>query len=99
MAGSIGDIAAISFFSNKNLPTGEGGMVVTNRDDLAERVRLLRSHGMTTFTWDRHKGSVAWLDAISIPIFEVFRPLFMLLGSLIKFARYSKKAENNLGGW
>lgn len=56
MAGSLGDIAAFSFFSNKNLAVGEGGIVTTNRDDLAERVRLYRSHGMTTLTWDRHKG-------------------------------------------
>jgi len=56
MAGSIGDISAFSFFSNKNIATGEGGMVVTNRGNIAERIRLLRSHGMTTLTWDRHKG-------------------------------------------
>lgn len=56
MTGTIGDVGCFSFFSNKNLSTGEGGMVVTNRDDLAERLRLLRSHGMTTVTLDRHKG-------------------------------------------
>jgi dTDP-4-amino-4,6-dideoxygalactose transaminase len=54
--GSLGDIAAFSFFSNKNMAVGEGGMVTTNRDDLAERVRVLRSHGMTTMSWDRHRG-------------------------------------------
>ncbi len=57
--GTWGDAGCFSFFSNKNLTTGEGGMLVTNRDDLAERVRLLRSHGMTTLTWDRHRGH-AW---------------------------------------
>ena len=62
MAGSIGDVSAFSFFANKNLATGEGGMVVTNRDDLAERIRLLRSHGMTTLTWDRHKGHASSYD-------------------------------------
>lgn len=64
MAGSIGDIAAFSFFSNKNLATGEGGMVVTNQDDFAERVRLLRSHGMTSLTWDRHKGHASSYDVV-----------------------------------
>ncbi len=56
MAGNLGDIACFSFFSNKNLATGEGGMVTTDNEHLAQQVRLLRSHGMTTLTWDRHKG-------------------------------------------
>jgi len=52
--GSLGTVGCFSFFSNKNLSTGEGGMLVTDRDDLAEKVRLLRSHGMTSLTYDRH---------------------------------------------
>jgi dTDP-4-amino-4,6-dideoxygalactose transaminase len=64
MAGSIGDISAFSFFGNKNIACGEGGMVITNRDDLAERVRLLRSHGMSSLTWDRHKGHASSYDVV-----------------------------------
>ncbi len=45
-----------SFFPNKNMTTGEGGMFVSNDKALADRVRKMRSHGMTSVTWDRHKG-------------------------------------------
>lgn len=62
--GAIGDVGCFSFFSNKNLAVGEGGMVVTDRDDVAERVRLLRSHGMTTLTWDRHRGHASSYDVV-----------------------------------
>jgi dTDP-4-amino-4,6-dideoxygalactose transaminase len=56
MCGAVGLAGCFSFFSNKNLPIGEGGMVVTDDEGVAERIRLLRSHGMTTLTWDRHRG-------------------------------------------
>jgi dTDP-4-amino-4,6-dideoxygalactose transaminase len=65
MAGSIGDLGAFSFFANKNLATGEGGMIVTNREDFAEKARLLRSHGMTSLTWDRHRGHSTTYDVVS----------------------------------
>jgi len=65
-AGAWGDIGCFSFFANKNLVTGEGGLVVTQRDDLAERMRLMRSHGMTSLTWDRHSGHSSSYDVIAL---------------------------------
>jgi dTDP-4-amino-4,6-dideoxygalactose transaminase len=62
--GTVGTFGCFSFFSNKNLPIGEGGMIVTDHDDLAQRARLLRSHGMTTLTWDRHRGRASTYDVL-----------------------------------
>jgi len=66
MAGAWGDVSCFSFFANKNLATGEGGMVTTDRDDLAEKVRLMRSHGMTSLTWDRHAGHAYSYDVVEL---------------------------------
>ncbi|MGO9621881.1 MAG: DegT/DnrJ/EryC1/StrS family aminotransferase [Desulfobaccales bacterium] len=65
MAGTIGDVGCFSFFANKNMTTGEGGMVVTKDDGLAEKIRIRRSHGMTTLTWDRHKGHSFSYDVVA----------------------------------
>lgn len=54
--GQWGDIGCFSFFGNKNLTCAEGGLAVTDNDDLAKRLRLLRSHGMNSLTWDRFRG-------------------------------------------
>lgn len=64
--GTIGDVGCFSFFANKNLVTGEGGMVVTNDDALADKIRIMRSHGMTTLTWDRHKGHAYSYDVVDM---------------------------------
>lgn len=66
MLGTWGRIGCYSFFSNKNMTTGEGGMLVTGDDRLAERLRLLRSHGMTSLTWDRHKGHAWSYDVVDL---------------------------------
>lgn len=64
--GTWGDVGCFSFFSNKNLSTGEGGMLVTNDDAIADRVRKLRSHGMTSLTWDRHQGHAYSYDVVEL---------------------------------
>ncbi len=56
--GTFGDIGCFSFFGNKIITTGEGGMCITNNDELAERMRILRDHGMnrTKKYWYDHLG-------------------------------------------
>ena len=64
--GTWGAIGCFSFFSNKNLSTGEGGMLLTARPELAEKLRLMRSHGMTSLTWDRHQGHAYSYDVVEL---------------------------------
>jgi dTDP-4-amino-4,6-dideoxygalactose transaminase len=64
--GTWGDAGCFSFFANKNLPLGEGGAVATSDGGLAGRMRTLRSHGMTTVTWERHTGHAADYD-VTVP--------------------------------
>jgi dTDP-4-amino-4,6-dideoxygalactose transaminase len=61
-----GDLTCLSFFSKKQLAVGEGGMVLTPNGDLAAKVRLLRSHAMTSGTWDRHRGHEDSYDVVDI---------------------------------
>ncbi len=60
--GSFGDFGCFSFFTNKNLSVGEGGMVTTCSPDHDKKIRFLRSHGMTTLTLDRHQGRAISYD-------------------------------------
>ncbi len=60
--GMMGDTGCFSFFSNKNLVTGEGGMVVTRNEAWAEKVRRMRSHGMETLSWDKYRGRISSYD-------------------------------------
>jgi dTDP-4-amino-4,6-dideoxygalactose transaminase len=64
--GTVGQLGAFSFFSKKQLCVGEGGMVTTAEGALAERVRLLRSHALTSSTWDRHRGHDPAYDVVDI---------------------------------
>jgi dTDP-4-amino-4,6-dideoxygalactose transaminase len=64
--GTIGTVGCFSFFSNKNISTGEGGMLVTDDDALAARARLLRSHGMTSLSYERAKGHATSYDVVEL---------------------------------
>ena len=64
--GTVGDLGAFSFFSKKQLCVGEGGMVSTAREEFAERVRLLRSHALSSSTWDRHRGHDPAYDVVDV---------------------------------
>ena len=64
--GTFGTFGCFSFFSNKNISTGEGGMIITNDDSLYEKAKLIRSHGMTSLSFDRAKGHSTEYDVIEL---------------------------------
>ena len=64
--GTIGDIGCFSFFSNKNVTTAEGGMVVTRSPEHYRRIKLLRSHAMTSLSYDRAQGHTTSYDVVDV---------------------------------
>lgn len=64
--GSIGNVGCFSFFANKNLVTGEGGMIVTNDERIADLARRCRSHGMTKSSWDKASGRAVDYDVTEL---------------------------------
>ncbi len=92
-AGAVGHIAAFSFYANKVIAVGEGGMVTTSDDGLAEKVRLLRSHGMTSLSWDRRSsvGRPADYDVVLMGFNYRMSELHAALG----IAQLSKVMANN----
>ncbi|NOQ13745.1 MAG: aminotransferase class I/II-fold pyridoxal phosphate-dependent enzyme [Methyloprofundus sp.] len=62
--GTFGDYGCFSFFTNKNLSVGEGGMLTTKSDTLDQQAKYFRSHGMTALTLDRHTGRSISYDVV-----------------------------------
>ncbi len=81
MVGNIGDLTSFSFYPVKNMTTGQGGVVTTNDDDLAERVSVLRNHGQDSNAWKRYSSEA------SRPFYTISEPgfnygMFDLLASI-----------------
>lgn len=62
--GTRGDAASFSFFTNKNMTTAEGGMMIVRDPERRARARLLRAHGMTAGTLDRARGRAVGYDVV-----------------------------------
>ncbi|HVP37027.1 MAG TPA: DegT/DnrJ/EryC1/StrS family aminotransferase [Terriglobales bacterium] len=91
MAGTLGDIGCFSFFSNKNLATGEGGMIVTDNQRLAQKARLLRTHGMTSPTWERFKAVALDYDVVDLG----YNYRMTEIGAVLGLEQLKKLVPNN----
>ncbi|MBN1834894.1 MAG: DegT/DnrJ/EryC1/StrS family aminotransferase, partial [Spirochaetales bacterium] len=66
--GTWGDVGVFSFYATKPITTGEGGMVVTRREELARRMRVMRLHGIDRDVWDRYTApGAAWYYQVVAP--------------------------------
>ena len=65
--GTISDVTCFSFYATKTLSTGEGGMVCTNDEEIAERVKIMRLHGINRDAWKRYTESGSWYYEVVAP--------------------------------
>jgi dTDP-4-amino-4,6-dideoxygalactose transaminase len=70
MVGTLGDLTCFSFYATKNLTTGEGGMITTDDATWAERMRLMRLHGMSRDAWMRYTKGGSWRYDVVAPGFK-----------------------------
>jgi dTDP-4-amino-4,6-dideoxygalactose transaminase len=83
--GTFGLAGAFSFFSNKVLSVGEGGLLATDDDEVAALARRLRSHAMTSGTWDRHTGRTDTYDVVGLGFnYRIDEPRAALLLSRLR---------------
>ncbi|MGG1336904.1 DegT/DnrJ/EryC1/StrS family aminotransferase [Bacillus subtilis] len=71
MIGSIGDATAFSFYATKNLATGEGGMLTTDDEGLADKIRVLSLHGMSKAAWNRYSSNGSWYYEVESPGYKM----------------------------
>lgn len=68
--GTHSDASVFSFYPTKNITTGQGGMLTTNDEALADRVRLLSLHGLSKQAWDRFSEQGSWAYQVLAPGFN-----------------------------
>jgi len=87
--GTFGSFGCFSFFTNKNLSVGEGGMITTCDENLEQQAKYFRSHGMTALTLDRHKGRAITYDVVQSGLNYRIDEMRSALG-LVQLAKLSK---------
>ena len=68
--GTISDVTCFSFYATKTLSTGEGGMICTNDEEIAERCSIMRLHGINRDAWKRYTESGSWYYEVVAPGFK-----------------------------
>jgi perosamine synthetase len=70
MVGAIGDMTCFSFYATKTITTGEGGMVTTDNEQVADHIRMMSLHGISKDAWKRYRAEGSWYYEIVAPGFK-----------------------------
>ncbi len=76
-AGSEADVACYSFYANKTITTGEGGMATTNNPEYEDRMRIMSLHGISRDAWKRFTASGSWRYEVVAPGYKYNMPDIM----------------------
>lgn len=100
-AGSFGAAGALSFYATKTVTTGEGGMLVTDLDELADRARVMRLHGISRDAWKRYSAGGSWYYEIEDVGFKYnLTDLAAALGLVqLERAEEMRVARERVAGW
>jgi dTDP-4-amino-4,6-dideoxygalactose transaminase len=95
--GSFGDATCFSFYANKTITTGEGGMVTTNLADIAETIRIMRLHGINRDIWSRYRETAAkWEYDVVAPGYKYNMPDVNAAIGLAQLERYQQLHRTRL---
>lgn len=93
MIGSIGDITCFSFYATKNLCTGEGGMVTTKDEELADRIRVMSLHGLNKNAWNRYSEKGTWYYEVEYPGYKYNMTDIQAALGLVQLRRLSEMQD------
>jgi dTDP-4-amino-4,6-dideoxygalactose transaminase len=108
MIGGGGNVTAFSFYAIKNMTTAEGGMITTDDDELAEKIRVLSLHGISKDAWKRYSSTGSWYYEVTCPGYKCnmtdiqaalgIHQLERLPGFLEVRQRYARMYDEMFGG-
>ena len=100
-AGSFGDIAAFSFYGTKNITCGEGGMITTDNDEFAQKIKLFRQHGrssMSSYEYENLGYNYRMTDISAAILLEQMKKIDLITKKRIENAEYLSKGLASIKG-
>jgi len=100
-AGSLGDIAAFSFYATKNITCGEGGIITTNNEDIAQNAKLFRQHGrskMTSYEYTNLGYNYRMTDICAVIMLQQLKKIDFITKKRIENAEYLSKELEKIKG-